>query len=131
MTTPATPSPAPAATPLPPAAPAPALITIDDFKKVALKVGKVVECTEHANANKLLVLKVDLGGGEIRQIVSGIKTWYAPAQMVGKSVVVVANLQPAVLRGVESNGMLLAASSGDQVIVLSPEKDAVPGSKVS
>jgi methionyl-tRNA synthetase len=126
------------ADPVPPAAPvpaplpaAPASITIDDFKKVVLKVGKVVEASAHANANKLLVLKVDLGNGEVRQVVSGIKQWYTPEQLVGKSVVVVANLAPAVLRGVESQGMVLAASSGDQVILLSPEKDAAPGSKVS
>ena len=122
--------PAPAA-PVPPPPPAPSTITIDDFKKVVLKVGKVTEASAHANANKLLVLKVDLGGGEVRQVVSGIKQWYAPEQLVGKSVILVANLAPAVLRGVESQGMVLAASSGDQVILLSPEKDAAPGSKVS
>lgn len=123
--------PAPAA-PVPPTPPAaPATITIDDFKKVVLKVGKVVECAPHTNANKLLVLKVDLGGGEVRQVVSGIKQWYAPEQLVGKSVILVANLAPAVLRGVESQGMVLAATSGDQVILLSPEKEAAPGSKVS
>jgi len=124
------PVPAPAPAPVPPPA-APATITIDDFKKVVLKVGKVVECAAHTNANKLLVLKVDLGGGEVRQVVSGIKQWYAPEQLVGKSVILVANLAPAQLRGVESQGMVLAASSGDQVILLSPEKDAAPGSKVS
>jgi methionyl-tRNA synthetase len=122
--------PAPAA-PVPPPSPAPSTITIDDFKKIVLKVGKVVEASAHANANKLLVLKVDLGGGEVRQVVSGIKQWYAPEQLVGKSVILVANLAPAMLRGVESQGMVLAASSGDQVILLSPEKDAAPGSKVS
>jgi len=122
--------PAPAA-PVPPPPPAPSTITIDDFKKVVLKVGKVTEASAHANANKLLVLKVDLGGGEVRQVVSGIKQWYAPEQLVGKNVILVANLAPAVLRGVESQGMVLAASSGDQVILLSPEKDAAPGSKVS
>jgi methionyl-tRNA synthetase len=128
----ADPAPVPAPAPAPPPPPAaPATITIDDFKKVQLKVGKVLECVDHANANKLLVLKVDLGGGEVRQVVSGIKTWYTPADLVGKSVVVVANLAPAQLRGVESQGMILAASSGDRVIVLSPEKDAAPGSKVS
>jgi methionyl-tRNA synthetase len=119
---------APAPAPVPAA---PTTITIDDFKKVELRVGKVLECAEHANANKLLVLKVDLGNGDIRQIVSGIKQWYQPADLVGKSVIIVANLAPAVLRGVESRGMLLAASSGDQVIVLTPSKDAAPGSKVS
>ena len=124
------PVPAPAPAPVPPPA-APATITIDDFKKVVLRVGKVVECAAHTNANKLLVLKVDLGGGEVRQVVSGIKQWYAPEQLVGKSVILVANLAPAMLRGVESQGMVLAASSGEQVILLSPEKDAAPGSKVS
>jgi len=125
--------PVPPSAPVPPPPPpaAPASITIDDFKKVVLKVGKVVEASAHANANKLLVLKVDLGNGETRQVVSGIKQWYTPEQLVGKSVVLVANLAPAVLRGVESQGMVLAASSGDQVILLSPEKDAAPGSKVS
>lgn len=121
------PPPKPAA---PPAAP-PATITIDEFKKVELKVGKVLEATEHANANKLLVLKVDLGGGDVRQIVSGIKQWYAPADLVGRTVVVVANLQPALLRGVESRGMVLATTSGPDVILLTPMKDAAAGSKVS
>jgi methionyl-tRNA synthetase len=126
------PDPVPPAAPVPPPPPvAPATITIDDFRKVVLKVGKVVEAAAHTNANKLLVLKVDLGGGEMRQVVSGIKQWYAPEQLVGKSVILVANLAPAVLRGVESQGMVLAASSADQVILLSPEKDAAPGSKVS
>jgi methionyl-tRNA synthetase len=106
-------------------------VTIDDFRKIQLRVGKVLEAADHANANKLLVLKVDMGGGEVRQVVSGIKTWYTPAQLVGKSVVVVANLQPAVIRGTESQGMVLAATSGDQVILLSPEKESLPGSKVS
>ncbi|MBV8879861.1 MAG: methionine--tRNA ligase subunit beta [Planctomycetaceae bacterium] len=122
--------PVPAA-PVPPSPAAPSSIGIDDFKKVVLKVGKVLEATAHTNANKLLVLKVDLGGGEVRQVVSGIKQWYAPEQLVGKSVVLVANLAPVVLRGVESQGMVLAATSGDQVILLSPEKEAAPGAKVS
>ena len=128
------PAPAPAAAPAPAPVPppaGPASITIDDFKKVELRVGKVLECTDHANANKLLVLKVDLGNGDVRQIVSGIKQWYAPADLVGKNVIIVANLAPAVLRGVESRGMLLAASSGAEVIVLQPMKDAAAGSKVS
>ncbi len=119
----------------PPPAPAPAPVpstnTIDEFKKVELRIGKVLEATEHTNANKLLVLKVDLGGGEVRQVVSGIKPWYAPADLVGKTVIIVANLQPAVIRGVESKGMLLAATSGPEVIVCTTVKEAAPGSKVS
>jgi methionyl-tRNA synthetase len=122
--------PVPPPAPAPPPPPAPSTVTIDDFRKIVFKVGKVVECKDHSNAQKLLVLKVDLGGGETRQVVSGIKQWYTAEQLVGKNVVVVANLQPALLRGVESQGMILAASSGDQVIVLVPEKEAAPGSIV-
>lgn len=114
----------------PPPAP-PATITIDEFRKVELRIGKVLEAAEHTNANKLLVVKVDLGNGEVRQVVSGIKQWYAPADLVGKTVIIVANLQPAVIRGVESRGMLLAATSGPDVIVCTTVKEAAPGSKVS
>jgi methionyl-tRNA synthetase len=121
----------PAPTPPPPPPTGPATITIDDFKKVSLKIGKVIECADHSNAQKLLVLKVDLGGGDFRQVVSGIKQWYQPAQLVGKCVIIVSNLQPAMLRGVESRGMLLATSSGGEVIVCTPEKEAVPGSPVT
>jgi len=113
----------------PPAAAGP--IGIEDFKKVALRVGRVLEAAEHPNAQKLLVLKVDLGGGDVRQIVSGIKPWYAPADLVGKNVIVVANLRPATLRGVESQGMILAATSGSEVVVCTTFKDAAPGSPVS
>lgn len=122
--------PAPAPAPAPPPA-GPAKIVIDDFRKVELKVGKVLECADHTNANKLYVLKVDLGGGEIRQIVSGIKSWYQPADLVGKSVIVVANLQPAMLRGVESQGMVLAASGEAGASLLAPIREVPPGSKVS
>jgi methionyl-tRNA synthetase len=114
-----------------PAAAAPAEIGIEDFKKVSLRVGRVLEAAEHPNAQKLLVLKVDLGGGDVRQIVSGIKPWYAPADLVGKAVIVVANLRPATLRGVESRGMILAATSGAEVVVCTTLKDAAPGSPVS
>src|SRR3712207_2337631 len=120
------PAPAPA-----PAPAAPATITIDDFKKVELRVGKVLECAEHANANKLLVLKVDVGNGDVRQIVSGIKQWYQPADLVGKSMITGAIRAPTTQRCGPSRGMRPAATSGDQVIVLTPSKDAAPGSKVS
>lgn len=127
--TPAVP-PAPAVPPEPPPAP-PSFLKIDEFKKVVLKTGRVLEAADHPNAQKLLVLKVDLGGGDVRQIVAGIKAYYTPAQLVGKNIVVVANLQPAVLRGMESRGMLLAASTGTDVVVLTPDRDVPPGSPVS
>ena len=107
------------------------MIAIDDFKKVEMKVGKVLEAAPHPNADRLLVLKVDLGNAETRQIVAGIKAGYAPEQLVGKSVIIVANLQPAILRGVESQGMLLAASQPGVVSVLTLDRELPPGSPVS
>ena len=105
------------------------MITIEDFSKVELRIATVKTVEPHPNADKLLVLKVDLGGEE-RQLVAGIRAHYAPEELVGKQIVVVANLQPAKLRGMESRGMLLAASDGDRVVVLSPEKLVSPGSQV-
>jgi methionine--tRNA ligase beta chain len=92
----------------------------------------VIEAREHPNADKLLVLKVDLGN-EQRQICAGIKAYYSPEQLVGRDIVIVANLAPRMMRGLESQGMLLAASSADRsrVIVLSPESPIEPGSAVS
>ena len=83
-------------------------IKYEDFAKLDLRVGKVLEATIHPDADKLLVLQVDLGT-EKRQIVAGIKKYYSPEQLVGKWIVVVANLEPRDLRGVTSHGMLLAA----------------------
>jgi len=108
------------------------LISIDDFAKVKLRVGRVIEASEHPNADKLLVLKVDLGDHQ-RQLCAGIKGHYTPEQLVGRNLIVVSNLAPRMMRGVESQGMLLAASSSDRtrVIVLTTESDIEPGSSVS
>ena len=105
------------------------MITIEEFTKLDLRVATIKAVEPHHNADRLLVLKIDLGTEE-RQLVAGIRAHYAPEELVGKQIVVVANLQPATLRGVESQGMLLAASDGDKVIVLSPEKPIAPGAKV-
>ena len=105
------------------------MITIEEFGKVELRVATIKAVEPHPNADRLFVLKIDLGTEE-RQLVAGIRAHYAPEELVGKQIVVVANLQPATLRGVESQGMLLAASDGDNVIVLSPEKPIAPGAKV-
>jgi methionyl-tRNA synthetase len=107
----------------------PAKISIDDFRKIELKVATITAAEPHPNADKLLVLHVDLGT-EQRQICAGIRNYYTPEQLVGRQVVVVANLATAKLRGLESQGMLLAASSGDQVIFMTPEKPALAGSTV-
>ncbi|HNQ24110.1 MAG TPA: methionine--tRNA ligase subunit beta [Phycisphaerae bacterium] len=107
-------------------------IAYADFQKVAIKVGRVVSATDHPNADKLLVLQVDLGN-EKRQIVAGLRGHYTAAEMVGKNIVVVTNLAPRMMRGQQSNGMLLAAVSADQtkVIVLTTDREVEPGSAVS
>ncbi len=104
-------------------------ISIDDFAKVELKVGKVLECQPVEGAKKLLVSKIKIGK-EIRQIVSGIASQYSPEDMIGKKVVVVTNLKPVKLRGVLSEGMILAASDGDVLSLLTPDKDIEDGSTV-
>lgn len=108
------------------------MITFEDFGKVHLRVGKVIEAAAHPNADKLLVLQVDLGT-EKRQICAGIRANYAPEQLVGKNIILVANLAPRMMRGLESQGMLLAASNADRskVIVLTTDADIEPGSTVS
>ena len=106
------------------------MVSFEDFSKVDLKIGKVLEVTDHPNADKLYVLKVDIGQDQIRQLVAGIKGYYQPQDLAGKSVVVLTNLEPKVVRGVESQGMLLAAQSQDKVVYLTPEKEMPPGSTI-
>lgn len=105
------------------------MITIEDFAKLDLRVATIKAAEPHPKADRLLVLKIDLGTEE-RQLVAGIRAHYTPEELIGKQIVVVANLQPAVLRGVESQGMLLAAADGERVVVLSPDKPVAAGSQV-
>ena len=140
MTTPA-PAPSTAAEPLP-------NIPYDLFAKLDLRVATVVKAEPHPNADKLLKLRLDDGTPEGRQVCAGIKAWYDPASLVGKQVVIVANLEPRTLRGEISHGMILAASdlkaeaapAADgakpgpderNVVVLSVEKPVKAGSRVS
>jgi methionyl-tRNA synthetase len=104
-------------------------ITIEDFAKIDLRVAEVLSCEKVEKTEKLLKLEIKIGE-ETRTIVSGIAKHYAPADLVGKKVVVVANLQPAKLRGILSEGMLLAASHGEALEVLTVEKDLPTGSQV-
>ena len=113
---------------VPPAA-KPAVVTYDQFAQLDLRVALVLEAREHPNANKLLLLKIKVGD-VVKQIVAGIRGHYEPAALVGRSIVVVNNLAPAMIRGEESNGMLLAASEGTNVILLQPERQIADGSKV-
>ncbi len=105
-------------------------IAYDDFAKIELRVAKVLEARAHPNADKLMLLQIDVGDAQ-KQIVAGIRQHYTAEQLVGKLIVVVNNLQPAVIRGETSNGMLLAATSGEKVVVLSPDDpECVAGAKI-
>lgn len=112
--------------------PAKPLVEFDDFAKLDLRVARVLECREHANADKLLVLKVDLGS-EHRQICATLKNHYKPEDLVGKLVVVAANLEPRSMRGEVSQGLILSAAEGpmkQRMVVLSPSADIAPGSTI-
>ncbi len=105
------------------------LITIQDFAKVQLKIGIVLSAERVKKSEKLIRLEVDTG--EQRQIVAGIGNAYAPEELVGRKIAVVTNLQPAKLMGVESQGMLLAATGADgKPVFLTPERDVEPGSRI-
>ena len=105
------------------------MATIDDFRKIELKVAQVKEVNEHPNADKLWVLTVDVGD-KTKQVVAGIKNYYTKESLIGKYVVLVDNLEPAVLRGVESQGMILAGSDESGITIISPEKPLKLGSIV-
>jgi methionine--tRNA ligase beta chain len=106
------------------------MATLADFQQLDLRVATVTSAEVHPNADRLLVLRIDLGGSE-RQIVAGIRGSYEPVALVGKRIVVVANLEPAKLRGIESQGMLLAARDGDRVVLVTPDAAVSAGSRVS
>ncbi|MCX7745289.1 MAG: methionine--tRNA ligase [Clostridia bacterium] len=105
------------------------LITIDDFAKLDLRVGKVIEAEKVEGADKLLKLKVQLGE-EVRQVVSGIHKYYTPDEMIGKNVILVANLKPVKLRGIESQGMILAASNEQNLVLATIDKEIESGAQV-
>ena len=105
------------------------IISFEDWKKMDLRVGKVLEVGDHPNADKLFVLKVDMGG-ETRRIVAGMRPYYAANELVGKNVVVFVNLKPVELRGIVSEGMVLAAEKDGKVVLLGPEKDVGAGALV-
>ncbi|QNU67187.1 methionine--tRNA ligase [Ruminiclostridium herbifermentans] len=105
------------------------LITIDDFSKVDLRVAKVIEAEKVEKADKLLKMKLQVGD-ETRQVVSGIAKYYTPEEMVGKTLILVANLKPAKLRGIESQGMILAASNDNGLSLVTIDKDMESGARV-
>lgn len=105
------------------------MITIEDFKKLELKVAEIKEVNDHPHADKLYIITVDLGD-KTKQVVAGIKSSYKKEDLVGRQVVVVDNLDPAILRGVESQGMLLAASDEKGIAIISPQRPIKLGSIV-
>jgi methionyl-tRNA synthetase len=115
--------------PTPAAAPVKPQIDLPTFQQVDLRVGKILAAEKIAKSDKLLKLEIDVG--EVRQVVAGIAQHYEPGDLIGKQVIVVVNLKPAKLMGVESHGMVLAAKSDGRLFIITPEKDVLPGSTVS
>lgn len=105
------------------------MITIDDFAKVELKIGTAIEAEDIEGSEKLLKLQVDLGEEKPRQILAGVKQWYKPEDLKGKQVIVVANLEPRMMMGLESQGMILCAD-GSKPIFLKPSQKVSPGTKI-
>ena len=106
------------------------MIEYEKFAEMDLRVGQVLDAEKHPNADKLMILKVDLGEQNARKIVAGIMGKYQPEEMIGKQIIVVANLKPAKIRGVESQGMLLAAIDNETPILLKPSEEVKPGTKI-
>jgi methionyl-tRNA synthetase len=105
------------------------MATIDDFRKLELRIAQIKEANDHPNADKLVILILDLGDRQ-KQVVAGIKNFYSKEELIGKQVVLVDNLEPVILRGVESQGMILAGSDENSLAIVSPEKNLEPGSTV-
>ena len=109
------------------------MITIDDFKKVELKVGRVLSAEAIEGSDKLLKLQVDCGESDLptgRQVLSGIAKYYQPSDLVGRQIVIITNLEPRSMMGLESNGMVLAAGDGETVSLLVPDKDMPAGASI-
>jgi methionine--tRNA ligase beta chain len=105
------------------------MITFEDFKKVELKIAKIITAEEVAGADKLLKMQIDIGG-EKRQIVAGIKKTYNASDLIGKEIIVVVNLEPRMVMGIESQGMLLATADDNGPVLLRPDRDVPSGSGV-
>ena len=115
-------------------------MTIDEFQKADLRVGKVVSAERIEGSEKLLKLQVDIGtlsqdsseASELRQILAGIAKTHAPEELVGKEIIIIANLEPRMMMGMESRGMILAAHGGNgEPVLIAPEREVPPGSKIS
>lgn len=104
-------------------------LTLEDFKKTQLRAAKILDAQEIPGADRIWRVELDLGS-EKKTVVAGIKKFYTREELLGKSVIVVDNLVPTVIRGVESKGMLLAAKDGDRLTLLTTDKEVPPGSPI-
>jgi len=104
------------------------MISIEDFEKLDIRVGKIKSAEKIENTNKLLKLEIDIG--ELRTVVAGIADEYEPEELINKEVVFLANLEPKVIRGIESQGMILAADNAGKPVLLLPEKEVPAGTKI-
>lgn len=105
------------------------MVTFEDFKKLEIKIGKIIKVEDHPNAEKLYLLTLDIGDKTI-QLAAGIKPFYAISDLEGKLVPVLVNLEPKNIRGAKSEGMILAAESNDDVSILTSDKNIKPGSLI-
>ena len=105
------------------------VITFEEFKKLDIRVGKILSAERVAGSNKLIRLEIDIGT-EKRQIIAGIAEYYEPKELISKNFVIMANLEPKKLMGLESQGMILCAEVNGEPICLTPLKEVPPGSKV-
>ena len=105
------------------------MVTLEEFKKIELKTAKILDAQEIPGADRIWRLSIDVGA-EKKEIVAGVKMFYTREALIGRSIIVVNNLAPSTIRGVESHGMLLAAKDGASLSILSPDKELPPGSVV-
>lgn len=105
------------------------MVGIEDFKRLELVIAQIKEVKDHPNADRLYVLKVDTGSGE-KQLVAGVRRFYTPEQLTGRRIIMINNLEPAVIRGEESHGMLLAVGDDQGTSLLGVDRDVALGSRV-
>ena len=106
------------------------MIEFDEWQNFDFRVAEILEVEDHPNADKLYVLKIKIGEEE-KTLVAGIRKHYSKEELIGKKIIVFNNLKPVVLRGIKSEGMLLAASDKEKSVLLTPDKDIKSGSKIS
>jgi len=105
------------------------MVSFDDFKKIDLRIARITEVQEHPNADRLYLIAIEIGDKQ-KQVVAGLKGHYSPEELKGKEVVVVDNLEPATIRGIKSEGMILAAQGDEKIAIIVPEKEVKTGSLI-